>query len=297
MSGAALSSGQAEGELKLGELIEFLRRSRWLILSVTAACTIAVAVAAWLIPRKYEGVVLLLPVSSQSSSSELGALASVASQFSGLASSLTGLNLSAGGGNKAEAVATLQSRTIAQRFIQDHNLLPILFSEKWDRVQQKWYADDPHKIPSLWKGMNYFEKSVLNVTENAKTGLVTLTITWTDAKLAASWANDLVKATNEYMRNKAIKESQRNIDYLNEQAAKTTSVELRNAIYTVLESEIKKEMVAQGSEEYALKVVDPAIPPEVQSFPRPVLWTVGGLFVGLMFGIIASVVRNALAQT
>jgi uncharacterized protein involved in exopolysaccharide biosynthesis len=99
------------------------------------------------------------------------------------------------------------------------------------------------------------------------------------------------------MRDKAIKESQRNIDYLNEQAAKTTSVELRNAIFTVLESEIKKEMMAQGSAEYALKVVDPAIPSEKQSFPRPVLWTAGGLFFGLMLGIVAAVMRNALAQT
>lgn len=294
MSGGILSSGQGEGELKLGELVEFLRRGRWLIVSVTVACTIFVAIVAWLVPRKYEGAVLLLPVTSQSSSSGLGALASMASQFSGIAS-LAGLNLSAGGGTKAEAVATLQSRAIAERYIQDRNLLPILFSKKWDPVRQKWYSDDPHEIPSLWKGMDYFEKSVLNVTESAKTGLVTLTITWTDPKLAASWANDLVKVTNDYMRNKAIKESQRNIDYLNEQAAKTTSVALRNAIYTVLESEIKKEMVAQGSEEYALKVVDPAIPPERQSFPRPVLWTAGGLLVGLMLGIFAAVMRNAVA--
>jgi uncharacterized protein involved in exopolysaccharide biosynthesis len=296
MSGGVLSSGQGEGELKLGELIEFLRRNRWLIVSVTVACTIIVGTVTWLAPRKYEGAVLLLPVTIQSSSSGLGALASMASQFSGIAS-LAGLNVSAAGGTKAEAIATLQSRAIAERYIQDRNLLPILFSKKWDPVRQKWYSDDPHKIPSLWKGMDYFEKSVLNVTENTKTGLVTLTITWTDAKLAASWANDLVKVTNEYMRNKAIKEFQGNIDYLNEQAAKTTSVELRNAIYTILESEIKKEMVAQGSEEYALRVIDPAVPPERHSSPRSLLWTVGGLCLGLMLGIVAAVMRNALAQS
>jgi uncharacterized protein involved in exopolysaccharide biosynthesis len=41
-----------------------------------------------------------------------------------------------------------------------------------------------------------------------------------------------------------------------------------------------------------LKVIDPAIPPERQSFPRPRFWTLGGFMIGLMLGTIVAVVRT-----
>jgi uncharacterized protein involved in exopolysaccharide biosynthesis len=283
-------------ELSLGEFISFVWRFRWLILSSTIVCTVLAAALAMIISRKYEGTVLLMPVSNQSSASGLGGLASVVSQIGGVAS-LGGLNLSGSANQKAEAIATLQSQVIVERYIQNHDLLPVLFSESWDQTTQKWISTNPKKIPTLWRGMIFFQKQVLNVTENSKTGLVVLTITWSDPKIAATWANDLVLATNDYLRDKAIRESERNIQYLNEQAAKTPSVEVRNAIYTVLETEIKKEMVARGGDEYALKVIDPAIPPEVASFPRPRMWTLAGFAFGLMLGTMIAAIRVLLLQS
>jgi uncharacterized protein involved in exopolysaccharide biosynthesis len=284
------------GELGLTDVIAFFWRNLLLILSVSIVCAAVAAVAAWLTPRRYECTILLMPVSAQSSNSGLGGLASVVSQLGG-AASLMGLGGSAGGGAKAEAIATLQSQAIAEKFIQDRNLLPVLFSKGWDDSKQKWISSDPKAVPTLWQGMIYFLKGVITVTDNGKTGLVQLTVTWKDPAVAAAWANELVKATNDYLRDKAIKESQRNIDYLSEQAAKTATVEVRNAIYTVMESEIKKAMIARGSEEYALKVIDPAIPPESPSFPRPRFWTLGGFIIGFVLGTCIAVIRTVLAES
>ena len=283
---------EAADGLKFVELTRFIWTARWLILIVTGVCGAAAVAASWLVPSKYEVTALLLPATGQTPSSGLGALASVVSQLGGVAA-LAGLNVSGSSGAKAEAVATLQSQAIIETYINVHNLLPILFSRQWDSGAQKWRSTNPKKIPSPWKGMNYFKKDVLEVTENAKTGLVSLTITWKDPHVAAAWANGLVKLTNDYLRDKAIRESQRNIDYLNDQALKTITVEIRTAIFTVMETEIKKEMVAKGSEEYGLRIIDPALAPEKQSFPKPALWIVGGLFIGLVLGIIAAVARNA----
>ncbi len=296
MSANAPTPERGGAELSLTDVIEFLGRNWWFILSVSIVCALLAALAARLVPRKYESTVLLMPVSAPSSASGLGGLSSVVSQLGG-AASLLGLGSSAGASGKAEAIATLQSQAIAERYIQDRNLMPILFSKAWDNAGQKWISDDPKKIPTLWQGMNFFLKGVVNVTDNAKTGLVLLKIIWKDPKVAATWANELVKATNDYLRGKAMKESQRNIDYLSEQAAKTATVEVRNAIYTVLETEIKKEMMARGSEEYALKVIDPAIAPESPSSPRPVFWTLGGFIVGLVLGTFIAIVRTVLAES
>jgi uncharacterized protein involved in exopolysaccharide biosynthesis len=63
-------------------------------------------------------------------------------------------------------------------------------------------------------------------------------------------------------------------------------VELRQALYTLIETEIKKVMIAQGSEEYAFKVIDPARVAEEKSSPRRALITLVGAFAGLMLGIV-----------
>jgi len=283
----------SEGVLTLRDFLDFCWRSRWLLLFMMAICTVAAVVVVLVTPRKYEANVLLYPVSNQSGSGALGALGSAVSSLGGLAS-LAGLNLTASGGAKAEAVATLQSEALTERYIRDNDLLPVLFSDDWDPAQKKWKTNRAGKIPTLWRGNRYFEGSVRKVLENAKTGLVTLTITWKDPKVAAQWANDLIKLTNDYLRDKAIDEAERNIGYLNEQAAKTNVVEVHKAIYTLMESEIKKEMLARGSKEYALKVIDPAVAPEKQSYPRPLLWTAAGTLLGLMLGLFAAAIRQAL---
>jgi uncharacterized protein involved in exopolysaccharide biosynthesis len=291
-SPAAPAGQEIDDGLKFVEFARFIWTARAVILIVTGVCVAAAGAASWLVPSRYEGTILLLPSTGQTPSAGLGALASVVSQLGGVAS-LAGLNLSGGSGAKAEAVATLQSQAIIETYIRDHDLLPVLFSRQWDSGEQKWRSADPKKIPTLWKGMDYFKKNVLNVTENAKTGLVSLTVTWKEPHIAAAWANGLVKLTNDYLRDKAIRESQRNIDYLNGEALKMVTVEIRTAIFTVMESEIKKEMVAKGSEEYGLKVIDPALAPEKKSFPQPGLWIAGGLFLGLVFGVVAAVARSA----
>jgi uncharacterized protein involved in exopolysaccharide biosynthesis len=286
------SAGADEG-IATRALVLLVWRSRWLVLAITAGCGIAAAIVSCLVPREYEASVLLSAVTNQSTPSGLGAIGSAVSQLGGIAS-LAGLNISGAAGAKAEAVATLQSEAVTERYIRDNNLLPVLFSRQWDRTLNKWNTDDPDKMPTLWKANQYFTKGVRKVTESPKTGLVLMTITWKNAALAAQWANGLVRLTNDYLRDKAIDESERNIAYLNEQAAKTGVVEVRSAIYTLMEAEIKKQMVARGSKEYALKTIDPATAPEKPTYPRPVLWTVGGVALGVLLGVLAAAVHYVL---
>jgi uncharacterized protein involved in exopolysaccharide biosynthesis len=294
-TGGPLLLNIGEPVVGLREVFCFVWGGRWLLLLIVVVCTIAAVALVDLIPSRYEADILLSAVTDQSGRSGLGSALSAVSQLSGV-SSLAGLNLSGADTAKAEAVATLQSEALTERYISDHKLLPVLYSDLWDSEHQQWKTKDPKNIPTPWKGNQYFKKHVRTVEQNGKTGLITLTITWKDPNLAAQWANDLVKLTNDYMRDKAIKDSERNIAYLNEQAAKSNVVELRNAIYGLMETEIKKEMVARGSQEYALKVLDAATPPERRSFPQPFLWVGAGFVLGVVLGIVAVVIRHSLLR-
>jgi uncharacterized protein involved in exopolysaccharide biosynthesis len=211
------------------------------------------------------------------------ALASRLGSLGGLAD-LAGLT-DVTGGSKAEAVATLQSEVVTEKYIRDRDLLPILYAKKWDATRKVWLETDPEKIPTPWKANLLFTKQIREVAESKRNNLVTLTITWKDPVLAAKWANELVTMTNDYMRQITIEQAEANMDYLNAQLAKTSAVEMRQTIYNLMEGELKSAMMARGDRNFALKVIDPAVPPEKPSSPVAAVWTLGGFMGGLFLSM------------
>lgn len=276
------------GELSLGDILESIWRKRLLVLGITLAGTLVGGVSALIVPKKYTASTVVSPVSS-SSAGQTGALGSVASQLGGLAA-LAGLSAS-GDSKKVETIAVLQSETLTESFIRDRDLLPLLFDDKWDTAARSWKKMDARDIPTIWKGAQYFKRKVRSVNVDSKTGLVTVTISWVDPTIAAKWANELVRMTNDYLRKQAIEASERNIAYLNQQSSKTDALGVKQVIYSLLQNEIDKEMLARGNEEYALRIVDGAVAPDLASSPIFSLWvligTVVGLFVSLLVVYIA----------
>jgi capsular polysaccharide biosynthesis protein len=208
--------------------------------------------------------------------------------------SISGLSLAEGSSKRNESLAVLQSEALTERYIEKNDLLPILFSERWDAAKGGWTATSPDEVPTLWKGNVYFKKKVRSLTSDSKTGLVTLQITWTDPKLAAQWANDLVRETNSHLKGVAITEAERNIAYLREQRAKSDLVSAREAIASILRNEINNEMLARGSDQYALKIIDPAVPPEQPEWPKKMPWIATGFFLGLLASSFGAILRKAL---
>ena len=283
-------------EISLREVVEHLQHRKWSVLCLTAVITLAAAITAWIVPETYRAAIVVSPVTNTpGSSGSGGGVSSMVSQFSNLAS-LAGLGLGSDS-RKYEAVALLQSETITEDYIRTNNLLPVLYPRLWDAAAGRWKSSDPSDIPTVWKATQRFKRHIANVITDTKTGLVTLTITWYNAHQAAQWANGLVKMTNDYERGKAIVESDRNIAYLNGEAAKTDVVGVKQAVYSLLQSEISKEMLARGSDEYALKVIDHAVPPEEPYLPQPVMWTLIGLGSGLLLSVIAAFVSVAWSRS
>jgi uncharacterized protein involved in exopolysaccharide biosynthesis len=289
----------SESARRLGDVDEFLSvsalvtpwwRARWFIVAVTLVFAVGAAFASRFMPKQYQASVVVAPVAEGSGSSQLGALGAIASQFGGggLASLLGGQS----GDRRGEMLAILQSESLTTEFIDRNKLLPILYAEKWDAARNAWKESDPSKVPTLWKANQLFRKQVRGFSTDVKTGLSSLTITWQDPRRAAQWANGLVALENDYVRRKAIAESERNIAYLNEQLAKSNVVAVQNSISALLENEIKKEMLARGSDEYALKVIDAATVPERASAPITLFWALLGFLCGLLLSCGAVSIRD-----
>ena len=269
--------------LNIRELLTELWRLRIAVGCTIVLCAVVGVAAGLLLPKEYEARIILSPAADDLSSGRLGGLASLASQFGGL-SSLTGFSMP-GKAKRDEVLAVLQSELLTEAYIRQNNLLPVLYWRLWDPATGKWTTTNPKKTPTLWKANRFFEKKIREVKEDKKSDLVVMTIRWTDPKLAAKWANDLVKMTNDYLRAKAISESERHINYLNDQLSKITIVDAQKAIYALLQQEINTQMVARGREEYALKVIDPAVVPELAVSPGAKVLGPVGLLLGMFLSV------------
>jgi len=137
---------------------------------------------------------------------------------------------------------------------------------------------------------------VLSIREDKRSGLTIAAITWTNAAVAARWANEFVALANELLRTRAIDESKASIIYLNRQIEQTNVVERKRVMYNLIENEEKTLMVANAKAEYAFTVIDPAVAPEERFSPRRTLMVLIGTALGLFLGTLAAFARDAWVQ-
>jgi uncharacterized protein involved in exopolysaccharide biosynthesis len=213
-------------------------------------------------------------------------------QLGGLAS-LAGINIGGAGGKKSDsALEYLRSRIFTAGFIERHSLMPLLFAKRWDAARNQWR--DPSDAPTLAEGVARFSKKVRQISEDRRTGIVTVDIVWTDRAAAAQWANWLIAEADRALRERAIAEQGRSIEYLKSEAAQTSTVEIGTAISKLMETELKNAMLARTRDAYAFKVIDPAVVPDVKDrdSPNKPLIIAFGAGLGLAAGLIAAAMRQ-----
>lgn len=279
-------------------LITDLWRTRWIIAAVVGLAVVSGILAGLLLPKEYTADVVFQPVLAETNSGGIGSnIASFGGALGGLAS-LAGIS-SPGKSKDQEAVAVLQSQLLTRMFIQQNKLMPLLFANRWDPSHQRWKQVGAKRPPDLWTANQLFKKKIRKVVENHATGLYVLSIRWKNPQVAADWANRLVELTNTYLRNVAVNRTERNVRYLTSQASVTHDVEVKRAIYALLEEQIDREMIARGRHEYALKIIDPAFAPRKPSSLGPVKLGIVALILGLLVCVLTTyfvgALRNSLA--
>jgi LPS O-antigen subunit length determinant protein (WzzB/FepE family) len=282
-------SGQDEEVIDLATLFVVMGRSWKQLLGATLLAAAVAAGVSFLMPPTYQVKVLLAPV-SQGAHGSLGALRE---QLGGLAA-LAGVDVGEAGGRKEESVATLASMGFARDFIVSEKLLPVLFADKWDPQAAQWRSGE--KVPTLEQGVKKFVDHVRDISEDRKSGLVSMTVEWRDPELSARWANQMVDKVNERLRSNAIRSAERNLEYLNKELAKTNVVELRHAINRLIEEQVNNAMLANVQHEYAFRVIDPAVRPESRTSPKRTVMTIVGAVLGLIVGLVVILLRHRLRR-
>lgn len=273
-----------DDDISLREFANFLWRNSWHIFVVTAMFSFASVVYAFLATEWYRAEALLAPAKEMSSNSlggQLGGLAALA-------------GVSVGDGDSNEAVATLKSRDFARDFIEDYELLPVFISDEWDVKWGRWVGDNPIDRPDIRDAVRFFHDNVLYVSEDRQTGLVTLSIEWTDPDVAANWANALVHRLNAGLRKRSLQEAETNVAYLQTELARTSVVTLQQSIGRLLESELQKLMLARGNDEFAFRVIDAATAPKERVRPKRALIAVLGTVLGGLLSVFGIIIVQAM---
>src|SRR5690554_5721805 len=292
-------SAMHDDEIDLIEVFKTLWQGKWIIIATTFVFAVGSVMYALSQPNIYRSEALLAPVE------ESGGL-KMSGQLGGLAA-LAGVNLGGGGGSKVGlALEILKSREFLGRFIVKHELKPALMAvdswnsesntlnfndEIYNRANNTWLRVVKPPLqpePSIQKTYEVFVK-ILSVSEDAKSGMVKLSIEHYSPFLAAEWVSLLVHELNEEMRQRETEEAESSIAYLQGQLEKTSLADAQSMLYSLIEEQTKTLMLANVRPEYVLKTIDPAVVPEKKAKPsRALIAVIGTLFGGMLstFGVL-----------
>ena len=294
-----------DDEIDLRELFSVLWSAKILILVITLAFTSISIVYALITPNKYQATVVLAPAEQNSSG-----ISSALSKFGGLAS-LAGISLGDDqSGETRIAIEVMQSRSFIEQFIKQSGIMvEIMAAKGWDSNQRRliidkdifdiqtrqWARTPPpgrQITPILWEAYEIFKDKMLSVSEDKKTGLVTVGIEYYSPYLAKQWVENYILAINLYLQQRKLKRIEKNIRYLEEQIATTSVAEMREIFFTLIEEQIKNKMLVEASPDYAFTSVSEAMLPEEKSQPKRALIVVLGNLLGAMLSICLVLLRH-----
>jgi hypothetical protein len=263
-------------------VLQLVLSHRVLVIAIVLVFTAAAAGAAFLSTPVYRANVVVLPVQSRGSELPLGSVGNL-----GSLGALAGLGVNASR-DTVEAVALLQSRDFAEKFIRDHDLVHRIFADRWDAPHSTWRPGWWSSAePTVYDAYRFFDRHIRHVSEDRKTGLVTLAVDWTDAAEGARWANEMIERVNEALRQRAIREADASIELLTNELKSASTVELRDAIARTIETYVKSRTLSKVRPDYAFKVIDPGNPTGPKDFIRPqrALYLISGPVVGFLFAL------------
>jgi uncharacterized protein involved in exopolysaccharide biosynthesis len=267
-----------------GLIVGALRRWK-LSVTIILFCAVTSAVIALLMQPVYRAEAVVAP---SNDSGGLQGLGGIASQLGGIAA-LAGLPFGRAD-NRAEAMGVLRSRLLIERLVNERQLMPILFSEKWDTAGKKWKTGA--KTPTIGDALKIFEQRILSVREDLKSGLVIVRVEWTDRRLCAEWATAMVDMANDEMRRRTIEESTAALAVLQREYETAESVSLRTAISNVIETHMRARTLAEVRKQFAFRVVDPPVVPDPDKRVKPtrtLMVLIGGFLGGLLSLLLAAI--------
>ena len=298
---------QYDDDIDLRELFGALWAGSRKIIAITAVFAFVSVIYALSLSDQYKATVLLAPAQSDSSD-----LSGTLGQLGGLAS-LAGVDIGSGDSSEAQmAQEIMKSWSFIDVFIAENNIsVEVYAAEGWSRGSNELQIDDDIYDaetktwlvendntgevgpPSSWVLFQDFSERLV-VSENKKSGLVSVSIEYYSPQIAKQWLDMYVAAINAHMQQRQMEKVTNNINYLQAQIENTSIAEMREVFYTIIAEQTKNKMLAEASPEYAFVAVSPSMVPEEKSQPeRAFICIIGTLLGGILSVLLVLVMHYA----
>ena len=303
MENNSQTNDQYDDEIDLRELFGVLWGNKIKIIGITAVFAVVSLIYALSVPNQYKASALLAPAQQQS-----GGLSGALGQLGGLAS-LAGVSI--GGGDSSEsqvAQEIMKSWSFIEGFIAVNDLaVEVYAAEGWSRESnQLKFDNDVYEVktktwlvendnigqlgpPTSWQLFEKFSE-MLAVSEDKKSGLISVSIEYYSPQIAKQWLDLYISSINKHMQARQVVKVSNNIEYLEAQIEKTSITEMQEVFYTIIEEQIKSQMLAEASPDYAFVAVSPSMVPEEKSQPKRALICILGTLLGGILSVLTVLV-------
>lgn len=282
-------------DLDLFDIAHILWSQKIVIFSLTTAFIILSLMFALILPNIYKSEALLMP---QEETSGMGGMLG---QYSGMAG-LAGISIPTESGTKSqEAISRVRSFDFFSKyFLPRIELANLVAVKKWDSDQniliynKKIYDNETKKWVGKPKSEQEAYKSYkrsLSIIEDKKTSFVILSMKHHSPFIAQSWTQIIIDEIHESMRDQDKIQSTKSINFLNSLSLTVQYEEIKKALSSLQQEQMKQLMMIEANEDYIFKILDPPIAPEKKSEPSRSIIVILGTLLGFIVSIIYSLIK------
>ena len=277
-----------ERSFSIAELVIYIWKRKFSVLIASSLFAVVVFIHDIGVSDYYKSTVTFAPVDSGG-----GISIDNAGSFGGIAS-LAGIGIAGRNSDVSANIATLKSRLFLMEYIKEDNLLEEIMSRDCGFYRNFLNCTNQNgETPSLLEAYEKMADEIIGISEDKKTGLMTLSITWKDAEFAAYAANRIVKKANAFIKAKTVSQTNDSIKFLNDQVAQTSEVRIKELLYGLIEKELKKVKLTSVNDEFAFKIIDPALPPLKKNGPRRLARIITGFVLGFVLSCFVIFLKKA----
>ena len=246
-------------------------------------------------PNEYRAFAVLSSTQDQSTS-----VTGLGSKLSTSLSSLPGIDLRSPVTTNESIIALeiMQSWGFIEGFINNNSLDVSLAATSWkeetneliinpnifNQQESKWV-----KKPTSWILYKKFSKR-LSISKNSTTGLITISMEYFSPVIVKQWIELYINSINNHMRERKLKQTETNLAYLQAQLQKTSNKEMKDIFYRLIQEQIKTQMLAEATPEYAFTTISQPMVPEEKSKPKRSIMVMLGTLLGGILSVLLTLV-------
>ena len=270
-----------DDEINLLDYLGVLQRHGKMIVILVAVSVVTTTIYSFLATEIFEARAVIMPANQQA---EQGGMGAIAAQF-GISPPSTS--------NAAEVVSLLESNILMERVIDNHNLMPVLFTKEEIAVMPAESRD--------WEGIRYLKNKIFKINtvsgpgigrNKLPQGVIELTVEFKDPKKAAAILTSILTELTDYMSSEAKRVAETNKAYLESLIDKNADPLIRQKIYSLIARQIETSMMAEVKENFAFKILDPPKVPDERIRPKRAKNVILAFVIAVFAAVFAAFVRE-----